>query len=360
MLRPKRYIERLSPARHGGIDYPEIQKLGISPEEVLDFSVCTNPCGPPDGLEKSLTETNWERYPDSESTELKARLAEKLGVAVTNLIVGSGSTELFRLVTTAYLDEGSLVLIIQPTYGEYELSCRIAGAEIITLSGREEDNFYINPLEIAEMIKQHRPSGVFLCNPNNPTGQYMERQDIERILQAAPETLVVLDEAYLAFTDNAWSTVDLIDRDNLLILRSMTKDYALAGLRLGYGIADEKIISILHKVKPPWNVNTVAQRAGTFVLENDEYLEHCQQEVAGAKNYLIENLQRLGLAVLPSQTNFFLVRVGNAAAFRQELLKKGILVRDAASFGLPNYIRLAARPFDECRKLVEAIQGTLA
>lgn len=356
MLRPRWNIAQLPAAKHGGINYPELLKLGISPAEVLDFSVCTNPCGPPGGLKEALATTDWEHYPDSESTVLKTRLAEKLDVSTTNLIIGSGSTELFRLVATAYLAPGDAALVMQPTYGEYELASQTVGAQIIKLASREEDNFWIDPVEIIKMTRRHQPKCVFLCNPNNPTGQHLARRDIEQILEAAQDTLLILDEAYLAFTDNAWSAVDLVDKVNLLLVRSMTKDYALAGLRLGYGIAGEEIISILNKVKPPWNVNSYAQKAGIYVLDDEQYLERNRREIARAKAFLIESLQRLGLAVLPSRTNYFLVKVGDATSFRQALLKKGILVRDATSFGLPEHIRLGVKPKNECRRLIEAIK----
>jgi len=141
-------------------------------------------------------------------------------------------------------------------------------------------------------------------------------------------------------------------------LRSMTKDYALAGLRLGYAVAAKPIISILERVRPPWNVNAVAQKAGIFVLNTDNYLEECNTKIQEAKSFMARELTSLGLSPLPSQTNFFMVEVGNAANFRQALLKKGILVRDCASFGLPDYIRLAPRTLPECQRLIAAIKET--
>jgi histidinol-phosphate aminotransferase len=165
-----------------------------------------------------------------------------------------------------------------------------------------------------------------------------------------------LDEAYIAFTENAWLSQNMVDLGNLVILRSMTKDYALAGLRLGYAIAAEPIISTLKRVRPPWNVNAIAQKAGIVAMNADSYLQECSNKIREARDFLIKELERLGLPSLPSQTNFFLVEVGNATAFRQTLLNKGILVRDCTSFGLPQYIRLAPRTLPECQKLVESIK----
>jgi histidinol-phosphate aminotransferase len=175
-------------------------------------------------------------------------------------------------------------------------------------------------------------------------------------MSSCQDSLIILDEAYIAFTDNAWPSQDMVDLGSLVILRSMTKDYALAGLRLGYAIAAESIISVLKRVRPPWNVNTPAQKAGILALSDDSYLKKCSSKIREARDFLIKELERLGLPPLPSQTNFFLVKVGDATAFRQALLKKGILVRDCTSFGLPQYIRLAPRTLPECQKLIESIK----
>jgi histidinol-phosphate aminotransferase len=168
--------------------------------------------------------------------------------------------------------------------------------------------------------------------------------------------LVILDEAYLAFTEDAWISLDLIGSSNLIILRSMTKDYALAGLRLGYAVAAESTMATIRRVLPPWNVNSMAQKAGLAALNNSTHLKGCFNKIRKAKKFLINELERLGLTPVPSQTNFFLVRVGSARAFRQGLLNRGVLVRDCTSFGLPEYIRLAPRTIPECQKLIEAIK----
>jgi histidinol-phosphate aminotransferase len=356
MLPPKPDMNKLAPPTHGGIDYPELEKLGISPEDVLDFSVSTNPFGPPPGIKEALAQASIERYPDSEATELGQSLARKLNIAPGKLIVGSGSTELIRLVTTAYFGSGDPVIIPQPTYGEYEISCHLVGARVLKQPTLEEANFRLNVAETVALIREHRPKGVFLCNPNNPTGQYLSKEEVKKILSVAKDSLVILDEAYIAFTENTWPSVDLIDSGNLVILRSMTKDYALAGLRLGYAIVNESIISVLKRLRPPWNVSSVAQAAGVFALKADGYLDTCRIKVNEAREFLIEGLKGLGLSPLPSETNFFLVKVGHAARLRQALLRNGILVRDCTSFGLPHYIRLAPRPIAECQRLLAVMK----
>ena len=356
MLRSRPAIDKLTPYIHGGIDYAELKSLGISPKAVLDFSVSINPFGPPPGIREVLTNASVEHYPDSEASELKQLLAKKLGISPDNLIIGSGSTELIRLTAAAYLEPNDSVIIPQPTYGEYETACQLADAHILKQPVIKEPDFQVDTNEMINLLQKHQPKAIFLCNPNNPTGQYMTKEQVLQIMSSALDSLIVLDEAYIAFTENAWASVDLVNSGNIVILRSMTKDYALAGLRLGYAIAAEPIISILKRVRPPWNVNTVAQKAGIVALNADSYLKGCYNKIRKAKNFLIKELERLGLSPLPSQTNFFLVKVGNATAFRQALLKKGVLVRDCTSFGLPQYMRLAPRSLSDCQKLIEAIK----
>lgn len=356
MLRPNPTIDKLVPAVHGGISYLELEKVGLSPQDVLDFSVSVNPFGPPPGIDKAISQAAIDRYPDSESTELVRCLARKLNITPGNLIVGSGSTELIRLIATAYFGAGDVVLIPQVTYGEYEVACRIVGAQILKQPMSEETNFQLNAAETVDMIRTHHPRGIFLCNPNNPTGQYLSREEVGEILSTASDSLVILDEAYIAFTENVWTSIDSIERNNLIILRSMTKDYALPGLRLGYAIASESIISVLKRVKPPWNVSSVAQAAGIFALTADDYLLACERKIREAKQLLVEGLRSQGFSPLPGQANFFLVKVGDAARFRRDLFSKGILVRDCTSFGLPGYIRLAPRSIAECQRLLAAVR----
>lgn len=356
MLRPKPEIAELRPGVHGGVSYLELNRLGISAEDVIDFSVSTNPFGPPDGLHEIISQASIDRYPDSEASELKRMLACTLNVKNANLVIGSGSTELIRLVTTAYLGPKDIIIIPNPTYGEYETAAVIAGARVVKFNMAETEKFYLEAADFAEMIQKHRPSGVFLCNPNNPTGQFLSQAEVEIILSASRNCLVVLDEAYVSFTENKWPSTDLINEGNLVIVRSMTKDYGLAGLRLGYAVAAAPIISTLEKIKPPWSVNTMAQAAGSYVLKAYNYLANCEAKIRDARIFLVNELQDLGFYILPSAANFFLVKVNDAAPFRQALLKKGYLVRDCSSFGLPHYIRLAARPINECRRLIAAIK----
>jgi len=364
-LLPRPEIQDITFCPHGGIDYDEVEAMGVAPQDILDFSANLNPFGPTPGVMEALCGVGFElseaisHYPDSEAGYLRRSLAENLGTEGENILVTSGSTELIRLVALAYFGKGDQVLIIEPTFGEYQIACQIAGASLVKQQLSPQNAFRLNTDETLQLVRASHPKGIFICNPNNPTGRYLSRADFEKILDACKDSLVILDEAYVSFVDSAWSSLDMIHRNNLLVLRSMTKDYAMAGLRLGYGVARQEIIATLRRICPPWNVNVVAQKAGVTAIAQEGYLERCQIELSEAKKFLIAQLSRLGLPPLPSEANFFLVEVGNASEFRCELLKRRILVRDCSSFGLPRYIRIAPRTLPECQRLVAAIKETI-
>ncbi|MDP3879165.1 MAG: histidinol-phosphate transaminase, partial [Dehalococcoidales bacterium] len=315
-LRPRPEVENLQPGFHGGLNQAELKAAGLSPETVLDFSVCANPFAPPAEVRKILATVPIDRYPDPEATEFREYLAVKLGVAPENIIAGNGAVELIRLTALTYFSPGDSVLILEPTFGEYKIASQIVGASLIYQWGQESDNFTPRIEETVSLIRQCHPKGVFLCNPNNPTGHYLTREEIERILDACGDGLLILDEAYIAFVDQGWSALGLIHRGNVILLRSMTKDYALAGLRLGYAVSNERIINALRRVCPPWNVNALAQKAGVLVLKDSGLLERCQQEIGRAKDFLVGELGRIGFSLIPSRTNFFLVKVTSAKDFR--------------------------------------------
>lgn len=355
-LRPRQEIENLEPCYHGGPNLAELRDSGLTVEDVLDFSVSSNPFPPPVRVKKALQTAVINRYPDPEATELKERLAERIGVAPQNILTGNGSTELIRLIALTYFSKGENVLVLEPTFGEYELACRIAGARIVKQWAKAEDDFAPRLDETISLIKKHRPRGIFIGNPNSPTGSYLTRDEIEAILDNADNSLLILDEAFIAFVAEGWASVKLIQHDNVIIIRSMTKDYSLAGLRLGYAIADAEIMANLRRVCPPWNVNAMAQKAGIAALDDTEYLKQCKQKTARAKQFLIGEFSRIGFTVVPSKANFFIIKVGNAKQFRAALIRYGIIVRDCTSFGLPEYVRVAPRTMPECRKLIATIR----
>lgn len=352
MLRPEGRISRIIPPCHGGSGYAAIPQG----QKVLDFSACCNPYPPPASIREAAASCDLSRYPDPESAEFTQALAARLGISAGNIIAGSGSTEILRLAALAYLGPGDTVFIPTPTYGEYELAGRIAGADIVHYRLAEKRSFRLDTDDLIKHVKKVSPKAVFICNPNNPTGQYLSRREIESVITALPDSLIVLDEAYIAFTRGAWDSTILLKYDNLLIVRSLTKDFALAGLRLGYGLASQPLIETLKKVRPPWNVSSAAQRAGLAALECSDYLQQSCLRIESCRRYLMAAIESMRYQTLDTSANFFLVKTGNAAEFQQKLLKNGILVRDCASFGLPDHIRIAPRNMADCRKLVKAMK----
>jgi histidinol-phosphate aminotransferase len=296
-------------------------------------------------------------YPDPDCREFIGLLSGTIGAPLKNLIATGGSTELLRLAAFAYTAPGDAVVIPSPTYGEYELACKIANARIVKYQIKERAGFRLAATEFISFTRKYRPSAIFLCNPNNPTGLYLDSVDVRKIVSSFPDTLIVLDEAYVAFTGDAWDSFKLLHYPNILIVRSMTKDFALAGLRLGYGIASKEIINTLKKICPPWNVNSAAQQAGIAALKSTGHMKKCSALINKGKDYLMAQLKSLDYRVLPTDTNFFLTYVGNALKFQHRLLAKGVLVRDCSSFGLPGYIRIAPRSMRDCRSLIAAFKS---
>jgi len=368
-LAPRPEAARVKAVLHGGIDYAELEELGLEPSQVLDFSANLNPFGPAPVVQRVVRTLLREspdavaRYPDSLALRLRRALAERLAVDTESLAVGNGSTELIRLLALAYFGRGDRVLLVQPTFGEYEVACGIAGASVVTEQLSPGRDFELDVDGMISNIGRWRPKGIFLCNPNNPTGRYLSREAVERIVESARGALVVLDEAYITFVDETWDSISLACGDaveqmgSLVVLRSMTKDYGMAGLRLGYAVAGREVICMLRRICPPWNVNALAQEAATAAIGDDDYLERTRKELSGAKRYLVRELSAMGWPPVPSEANFFLVRVGDAGQVRRELLKRGLLVRDCASFGLPEYARIATRRPEENRRLLETIHS---
>ncbi len=350
-LHANSHIKSLCPVEHGGAGHAGLKGAG----GVMDFSTCCNPYGPPPGVRLALRNADIESYPDTHSSELVEALSKNLDVAPENIVAGNGSTEIIRLAALAYLAAGDRVVVPSPTYGEYELSGRIAGAEIIKYHLLEDRDFQLDAGGFAEFIRGHNPKAVFLCNPNNPTGQLLSGEDVHRLVKASPDTLVILDEAYLAFTQESTGAAALIGQPNVLVVRSMTKDFALAGLRLGYGLACRDIIGNLEKVRPPWNVSSPAQQAGIAAVGVDGYMRQSNARIQKCSAYLARRLAALGYKIISTDTHFFLMQVGNAADFKSRLLDKGFLVRDCSSFGLPAYVRISPRRMGDCQKLVKAI-----
>ncbi|MSQ33018.1 MAG: histidinol-phosphate aminotransferase family protein [Dehalococcoidia bacterium] len=355
MATSPRHEAAIESCPHGVLSPREARARGLDPGEVLDFSFNVNPYGPPLAVAAAVSRAAIARYPDSDSAELRAALAQRAGVAESQVCVGDGSMELLWLLGLAYLRPGDRALILGPTFGEYARLARIFGAQPVEMVASEAAGWAPDLAALRRALAQG-PRLVFLCNPNNPTGLYLKRGLVEEILGLCSQSLLVMDEAFLGFVGSPWPSEPLLERGQVVLVRSLTKDYALAGLRLGYAIGSAQTVAALEAVRPPWSVNALAQAAGLACLEDGQFLPTTRRQLEETKAWLTGELAALGLPAVPSAANFFLLKVGDGAAFRGRLLELGVCVRDCASFGLPQYVRIGVRTPAECRRLLEAIK----
>ena len=350
---------------HGGLNFGELKSLGLRPEEVIDFSASINPLGPsPSALEASRN-VNLAAYPDPECLELRSAIGDSVGVDSECILPGNGSTELIHLLARAFLSPDDTALIFAPTFGEYEAACLVEGVEPVLIlppaAGRESAHFVWDLSVARGHIGAHSPSLIFLCNPNNPTGVYLEMAAVEQIAEALPAGgLLVVDEAYVSFVEERWDSTKLLAMGNIALLRSMTKDYAVTGLRLGYLLAPEGIIRRVRAFQYSWSVNSAAQAAGIAALADSDHVRKGREAVREGREFLVDTARSLGLECFQSTANFLLLRVGDATGLRHELLTRHrVCVRDCTSFGLPEYIRVGVRTMENNRGLAEALRQAL-
>ena len=346
--------ESIQESHHGAIDPGEMIRRGIDPDQVIDFSTNINPFGPSPRVREAVCGCALERYPDRQCLRLRESIAAHEAVATDHIIVGNGSSELLQSLAQLLLRPGDKVLIMGPTYCEYARSARLVEAQVNECRATPESGFAIPVDAFDDALRQGRPNMAFLCNPNNPTGKVIEREKLLRWVDANRETWFVIDESYIDFAASADSVIGTTF-PNLIVLRSMTKSYALAGLRLGYACADRDVIRRLCQRRVPWNVSTPAQVAGVAAMEDQAYLKSSLKRLETAKSELLNRLAKRGFVSVDSATNFFLLRVSDVAAVRESLLVQNLLVRDCTSFGIDNHIRIGVRTREENARLIDCI-----
>ncbi|GAB4519129.1 MAG: histidinol-phosphate transaminase [Anaerolineae bacterium] len=357
-ISPRPEVQRLVPDRHGGVTADLAARAGVAPEEIIDFSANVNPYGPAPGVLSAVVMTDLSRYPDPAATPLRVAIAEREGLPSSQVLVGCGTAQIIRLIGLAFVRPGDRVAVLGPCFGEYRVATEMMGGRVAALNAEADDDF-APPLDRWERhLSELTPRLVWLCNPNNPTGSYLGRGEVERLMRAVPDALWVIDEAYRPFVYEPWSSGDLLASGRAILLRSLTKDHALPGLRVGYALADPRLIEVLARVQPPWSVSAVAIAGGLATLEREAWIRVSLERLRAEASRLRAALRARGLRVIPSATHFFLVEVGCAAAVQRELLERHhILVRDATSFGLPAFIRISARRRQENERLIQAMEG---
>jgi histidinol-phosphate aminotransferase len=359
IIQPRPAVMATHYDQHGAFDYAELEALGVTPDEIIDFSVNINPFGTSPVAVNALKNVVIDRYPDQESLALRRALAQHLNLIPAQIAIGNGTAELLWLLAAAFVEQGDDILILGPTFGEYARSVSLFGGKVETLQAQPENHFHIEPKHVENSLDTLKPRLAFICTPNNPTGVVITPEFIHAWAEAHPNTLFVIDEAYRQFVLGFTSCLSL-NLPNVVILHSMTKDYAMAGLRLGYAAGQEHIIDAIARTRPPWNVNAAAQAVGLAALHDTHHLQTTLAQLMQAKADLLVDLTNLGIQPNPSQTHYMLLHVGDAADFRRRLLKHRIQVRDCASFGWPEYVRISTRTPEDNGRLITAIKEVLA
>lgn len=342
---------------HGGLNPAELRFLGLISGEIFDFSVNSNPFGPSPRVMEAIQSVDVSKYPDRFCGELSARLATANTVRGDEILPGNGTAELIWLIVMSFVKSGDPVLILGPTFGEYGRAARMLGADVIEMR-LQPPRFSLNIDHLLEKIRSIQPRLVFICNPNNPTGYQLSEEEILSIRGVcSDETILVLDEAYRAFAGLGF--FGPYSGQNIIVLRSMTKDFALAGIRLGYALADRDLIQSMRVLQPAWSVNTVAQSAGLAVLDDLSYYEKSLIDLHLERDHFFNALAAITGQMVHSTTHFCVIHTPEEAGkIRKQLLQRNIQVRGCASFGLPDHIRLStqrpevnARLLDELRMI---------
>ena len=356
---------------HGGNIYKIYREKGM--KEILDYSSNINPYGLPKKFERAVIEnlSVLEKYPDPDYVELREEIAKTNKVELKNIIVGNGATEIIFLYMKVL--KAKKILIVSPTFGEYEraMKATLDDIQVDYFKLEEAENFVLN-IEKIKTELQKKYDLLVICNPNNPTGQFLSIKELEKILEKCTEvgTKLFVDEAFVEFVED-WGEKSIIktgkNKKNLFVLRAFTKFFAIPGLRLGYGICfDDEFMTKMLEKKEPWSVNNIAELAGKILLQDREYIEKTNNWIKIEKKYMYENLKEIeGLKTYKTEINFILVKIKNeylykvnAQILREKMLEKGILIRDASNFVYlnDNYFRLAVKDRKNNARVLEALK----
>jgi threonine-phosphate decarboxylase len=352
-------------ASHGGRVYEAARRWGIAPEEVIDFSANINPLGPPPGalaaIEKCLAPVSLRSYPDSQA--FVSALAEKHGVDPDEIVIGPGSAALMFAVLRAIFPATALVL--EPGFDEYFHACASVGAQMTRLRLAEAGEFAPDFAELKRIVEAHQCGLLILNSPHNPTGRLYAREDLMWLLDVAEanEAAILLDEAFIDYAPES-SLVKLAPaKSGLVVLRSLTKFYAIPGLRVGYAVCSSEMAAAIRRQIDEWPVSTLALEAGRAALLEEEYERESRRVNAQAREEFAAALRDIGLSVFPSDANFLLARLLKASGseLARWLESSRILIRCCDSFsGLGDaYIRLAVRSSEDNLRLVSLVETWL-
>lgn len=334
-------------------------------KRVVKLASNENPLGPSPKAVAALkaVSAQWHRYPDGFSVQLRTALAGALGVKVSQVSVGAGSDELIELLAKAYLGPGDEMVVSDHAFLRYKMAGDLMGATVVTVPM----NVMTHDLEAMAAAVTPKTKFVFIANPNNPTGTYNTRTELEEFLITLPAKVVaVVDEAYFEFARSLPDYPGALEffkgGRNLVVLRTFSKAYGLAGVRLGYAVGPEPLIQVVERVRPPFNVSLAAQAAGVAALTDKAHLARTVSLVAREKRKLETAFKKMNVPVVRSATNFLLIQVSplRGSAVFEALLRKGVIVRAMDEYGFPEHIRVTIGRPDENRLFLSAFQGVRA
>jgi histidinol-phosphate aminotransferase len=355
------HVRQIAPYQAGKPIEELAREFGLAPESIVKLASNENPLGMPDSARTAMLRAlDLGRYPDANGFELKAKLSARYGVPADWLTLGNGSNDILEAAAAVTLDANASCVFSQYSFAVYALATQARGAKAIVVPARD----FGHDLEAMAAAIGSDTRLVFIANPNNPTGTFLPADSIAAFLARVPrQVVVVLDEAYNEYLPPAlrYDSVAWVRRyPNLLISRTFSKAFGLAGLRVGYGIAQPELTDLLNRVRQPFNVNTVAQAAAAAALDDTAFLEESYALNKRGLDELTAAFSRLGLAFVPSFGNFALVKVGPAGRVYQELLKRGVIVRPVANYGLPEWLRVTVGLPEENARFIEALPAALA
>lgn len=332
-------------------------------EDVIKLASNENPMGAPVNTIAAMKEQldNLNIYPDARGYYLRKAIGEKFGLSMEQIAVGNGEDGLIKDICMAYLDEESEVLVSRSSFPIYDIYAKAMRATLVKTPLKD----YCLDLEAMAEAINDRTRIVFVCNHNNPTGTIVKADGVDTFMRQVPDhVLAVFDEAYYEFVASG-AYPEMIEyirkgRKNVMILRSFSKAYGIAGIRLGYAIAPPETLAPVHKIREPFGVNLLAQAAGIAALQEEEFLRSSLAVNEAGRLFFYANAKRLGLMCLESHANFVLLEVGpRAIDIQQDLLKKGIIVRPCVAYDMPHFLRVTIGTKDQNARFIEALEGVL-
>lgn len=331
--------------------------------DVIKLASNENPIGPSPRAIEAMKDNAHKMflYPDGYCTDLRNMAAEYLGVAQNQLIFGNGSDEVIKLLGETFIYPGDEVIVADPSFSEYDFVCLLMGGILrkVPLTNHAHDLEKMAG-QITEKTKM-----IFLCNPNNPTGTIVAKEEVDKFLAKVPDTVVVVfDEAYYEYVeDKAYpQSLEYLnqDRENIVILRTFSKIHGLAGLRIGYGIAAPKMIQLLERTREPFNVNLMAQKAALASLADKEHVQNSRDVNNKGREFLYKAFEEMGLDYIPTHANFLMVDLQkNSKEVFIELQKKGVIIRTGDIFGMDTFIRVTIGTEEENKRFIKALKEVL-